>query len=46
VLRMEITRTRGKPGGKVWRFRGVATVDGDMAAEAEFTAMMDLSAAA
>ena len=32
----------GKPGGKVWRFKGVATVEGEMAAEAEFTAMMDL----
>jgi 3-hydroxyacyl-[acyl-carrier-protein] dehydratase len=26
----------------VWKFKGVATVDGEMAAEAEFTAMMDL----
>ena len=43
-LRMEVTTTRGKPGGKVWRFRGRATVDGEMAAEAEFTAMMDLPA--
>jgi len=41
-LRMEIETTRGKPGGKVWRFRGRATVDAEMAAEAEFTAMMDL----
>ncbi len=44
-LVMHVTTTRGKPGGKVWRFRGVATVDGDMAAEAEFTAMMDLKPA-
>ncbi len=43
VLRMELTTLRGKPGGKVWRFAGVATVDGEMAAEVEFTAMMDLS---
>ncbi len=42
VLEMHVETTRGKPGGKVWRFRGVATVDGEMAAEAEFTAMMDL----
>ena len=42
VLAMDVTTTRGKPGGKVWRFKGVATVDGDLAAEAEFTAMMDL----
>ena len=41
-LRMQVETTRGKPGGKVWRFKGVATVDGEMAAEAEFTAMMDL----
>jgi len=44
VLRMELTTLRGKPGGKVWKFAGRATVDGDLAAEAEFTAMMDLSA--
>ena len=42
VLEMRIDTTRGKPGGKVWKFKGVATVDGEMAAEAEFTAMMDL----
>jgi 3-hydroxyacyl-[acyl-carrier-protein] dehydratase len=42
VLEMHLTTTRGKPGGKVWKFKGVATVDGEMAAEAEFTAMMDL----
>lgn len=44
-LRMDVTTTRGKPGGKVWRFRGVATVDGELAAEAEFTAMMDIQGA-
>jgi len=42
VLEMNVQTTRGKPGGKVWRFKGVATVEGEMAAEAEFTAMMDL----
>ena len=42
VLLMDVTTTRGKPGSKVWRFKGVATVDGELAAEAEFTAMMDL----
>ena len=42
VLRMDVTTLRGKPGGKVWRFGGRATVDGDLAAEAEFTAMIDL----
>lgn len=39
-LRMEITKLRG--GGKVWKFRGVATVNGEVASECEFTAMMDL----
>jgi 3-hydroxyacyl-[acyl-carrier-protein] dehydratase len=39
---MEVTTTRGKPGSKVWRFHGRAMVEGDLAAEAEFTAMMDL----
>ena len=42
VLVMKIVTTRGKPGGKVWKFKGVATVEGELAAEAEFTAMMDL----
>jgi 3-hydroxyacyl-[acyl-carrier-protein] dehydratase len=42
VLEMHLTTVRGKTGGKVWKFKGVATVDGEMAAEAEFTAMMDL----
>ena len=41
VLEMQIETTRGKPGAKVWKFKGVATVDGEMAAEAEFTAMLD-----
>lgn len=40
VLAMQVTVTRG--GGKVWRFDGRATVDGELAAEASFTAMMDL----
>ena len=43
VLKMRVETTRGKPGGKVWRFSGVASVDGEMAAEASFTAMMDMS---
>ena len=45
VLRLSIETTRGKAGAKVWKFKGVATVEGEMAAEAEFTAMMDLPAA-
>lgn len=42
VLEMKVETTRGKPGGKVWKFAGTATVDGDVACEVEFTAMMDL----
>ena len=44
VLEMHLETTRGKAGGKVRRFKGVATVEGELAAEAEFTAMMDLKA--
>ena len=40
-LRMELTTLRGKPGGKVWKFAGKATVDGELAAECEFSAMTD-----
>lgn len=42
VLEMRVETLRGKPGGKVWRFGGKATVEGELAAEAEFTAMIDL----
>ena len=42
VLDMHVTTLRGKPGGKVWRFGGKATVEGELAAEAEFTAMIDM----
>ena len=42
VLEMRVTTLRGKPGGKVWRFGGAATAGGELAAEAEFTAMIDL----
>jgi 3-hydroxyacyl-[acyl-carrier-protein] dehydratase len=42
VLELELTTLRGKPGGKAWRFSGRASVSGELAAEAEFTAMMDL----
>ena len=42
VLRMDVKTLRGKASGKIWRFSGVATVDGEMAAEAEFMAMLDL----
>ena len=39
TLELHIETLRG--GGKVWRFRGRATVGGEVAAEAELTAMMD-----
>ncbi len=42
VMEMNITTLRGKPGGKVWKFSGRATVEGDLAAEAEFSAYVDL----
>ena len=42
VLEMHVETTRGKAGGKVWKFKGVALVEGELAAEAEFTAMMDM----
>jgi 3-hydroxyacyl-[acyl-carrier-protein] dehydratase len=45
VLELKLTTARGKPGGKVWKFTGVAEVEGEMACEAEFTAMMDLPSA-
>ncbi len=40
TLRMKVEALRG--GGKVWKFRGTATVEGELACECEFTAMMDL----
>ena len=42
VLELHVETKRG--GGKIWKFSGRATVDGELAAEAEFTAMMDLGA--
>lgn len=42
VLEMKVETLRGKPGGKVWKFHGVAEVASEVAAEAEFTAMMDV----
>ena len=42
VLEMEWTTLQGKPGGKVWKFEGRAEVDGELACECAFTAMMDL----
>lgn len=40
VLELHVTVKRG--GGKVWKFEGQAMVEGELAAQAEFTAMMDL----
>ena len=40
VLKLTMTVKRG--GGKIWKFHGLATVDGQTAAEAEIAAMMDL----
>lgn len=42
VLELKIDVLRGKPGGKVWKLHGVATVDGEVAAEADLTAMLDV----
>lgn len=42
VVEMHVEVTRGKPGGKVWKFAGRAEVEGELACEAEFTAMMDM----
>ncbi len=42
VLEMYLETRRGKPGGKVWKFAGTAKVGEEIAAEAEFTAMMDI----
>ncbi|MDZ4095801.1 MAG: 3-hydroxyacyl-ACP dehydratase FabZ [Paracoccaceae bacterium] len=40
VLELHVTVKRG--GGKVWKFNCRATVEGEMAAEAEITAMLDV----
>ena len=39
VLELHVTVKRG--GGKIWKFEGQGIVDGEIACEAEFTAMMD-----
>ncbi len=38
VLKLHVETRRG--GGKVWKFEGRAEVDGDLACECEFTAMV------
>ncbi|MBT8454768.1 MAG: 3-hydroxyacyl-ACP dehydratase FabZ [Rhodobacteraceae bacterium] len=40
VLKLHVETQRG--GGKVWKFKGRAEVDGELACQCEFTAMMDL----
>ena len=40
VLELQVNTRRG--GGRIWKFDGQATVGGELAAEAEFTAMIDL----
>ena len=42
VLELEVVVVRGKIGSKVWKFSGIASVNGYKVAEAEFTAMIDL----
>ena len=42
TLELKIKDLRGKVGSKVWKFAGAASVDGEVAAEVEFTAMMEL----
>jgi 3-hydroxyacyl-[acyl-carrier-protein] dehydratase len=44
VMELHVTVKRG--GGRVWKFTGEARVDGELAAECEFSAMMDLPKAA
>lgn len=41
VLEMHVETLRGKPGGKIFKFGGRAVVGDEVAAEAEFTAMVD-----
>lgn len=41
VMEMKLETLRGKPGGKIWKFAGRAYVEGEMAAEAEFSALVD-----
>lgn len=42
VLELSVSVLRGKVGSKVWKFGGLASVSGEIAAEVEFTAMMEL----
>ncbi len=40
VLKLHVETQRG--GSKIWKFKGRAEVEDDLAAEAEFTAMLDM----
>lgn len=40
VLKMHVTKDRGKPGAAVWKFSAVGYVDGEKAVEAKLTAMI------
>ena len=42
TLELKVSVLRGKTNSKVWKFSGTASVTGEIAAEAEFTAMMEL----
>lgn len=42
VLELSVRATRGKAGAKVWKFEGRGSVEGELACECSFTAMMDL----
>ena len=42
TLELKVKVLRGKNGSKVWKFAGSATVAGEIVAEVEFTAMMEL----
>ena len=41
-LELKVNVLRGKIGSKVWKFSGVASVDDEIVAQVEFTAMMEL----
>ena len=41
-IELKVKVLRGKVGSKVWKFSGVASVDGEIAAQADFNAMMEL----
>ena len=41
-LLLKVKVLRGKVGSKVWKFSGIASVEEEIAAEVEFTAMMEL----